>query len=110
MYKFHFTPGSAKASHVAWEHLDYDHTANAFLLDCAFTHRGKHPQVVELLLPRVTGFTEYYNHTRLSHLVDGVLVWNKVLHTFLEELTLLLEHLVERVHEVELDPYPSHDP
>ena len=42
--KFHFTSDSAKASHVAWEHLDYDHTADAFLLDCAFTHHGKHPR------------------------------------------------------------------
>ena len=59
---------------MAWEHLDYDHTTDAFLLDCAFTHHGKHPQVVELALPRVTGFTEYYNPTRPSHLVGGALV------------------------------------
>ena len=68
VHKFHFTSDSAKASHVAWEHLD------AFLLDCAFTHHSKHPQVVELPLPRVAGFTEYYNPTRPSHLVDGALV------------------------------------
>ena len=43
VHKFHFIPDSAKASHVAWEHLDYDHTTDAFLLDCAFTHCGKHP-------------------------------------------------------------------
>ena len=54
--------------------LDYDHTANAFLLDQAFTHRGKHPQVVELPLPREPGFTKYYNPTRPSHLVGGALV------------------------------------
>ena len=54
VHKFHFTSDSAKASHVAWEHLDYDHTTNAFLLDHAFTHHGKHPQVLELPLPRVT--------------------------------------------------------
>ena len=46
VHKFHFTSESAQASHVALEHLDYDHTADAFLLDCAFTNHGKHPQVV----------------------------------------------------------------
>ena len=74
VHKFHFTSDSAQASHVAWEHLDYDHTTDAFLLDCAFTHCGKHPEVVELSLPRVTGFTIYHNPTRPSHLVGGVLV------------------------------------
>ena len=74
MPKFHFTSDSAKASHVAWEHLDYDHTTDAFLLDRAFTHCGKHPQVVKLPLPRVTGFTAYYNPTRPSHLVGRALV------------------------------------
>ena len=74
VHKFHFTSDSSKTSHVAWEHLDYDHTTDAFLLDCAFTYCGKHPQVVELPLPRVTGFTEYYNPTRPSHLVGGALV------------------------------------
>ena len=73
-HKFHFTSDSAKASHVAWEHLDYDHTTNAFLLDRAFTHHGKHPQVVELPLPHVTGCMEFYNFTRPSHLVGGALV------------------------------------
>ena len=51
VHKFHFTSDSAKASHVAWEHLDYDHTTDAFLLYHAFTHHSKHPQVVELPLP-----------------------------------------------------------
>ena len=74
VHKFHFTSDSAKASHVAWEHLDYDHTIDAFLLDHAFTHHSKHPWVVELPLPRVMGFTEYYNPTRPSHLVGGALV------------------------------------
>ena len=74
VHKFHFTSDSVQASHVAWEHLDYDHTTNAFLLDHAFTHRGRHPQVVELPLPREPGFTDYYNPTRPSHLVGGVLV------------------------------------
>ena len=74
VHKFHFTSDSAEASHVAWEHLDYDHTANAFLLDHAFTHRSKNPQVVELPPARVTGFTKFYNPTRPSHLVGGVLV------------------------------------
>ena len=125
VHKFHFTSNSAKASHVAWEHLDYDHTANAFLLDCAFAHCCKHPQVVELPLPRVTGFTEYYNPTRPSHLVGGALVrchrsyspseirsmqtigLEQVLHIFLEELVLLLECLVGRVYTVQLDPCPK---
>ena len=61
VHKFHFRSDSAKASHVAWEHLDYDHNANAFLLDRTFTNCGKHPQVVELILPQVTGCTELYN-------------------------------------------------
>ena len=73
VHKFHFTSDSAQASHVAWEHLDNDHTANAFL-DCAFTHCGKHPQVVELPLSRVSGFTNYHNPTRPYHLVGGALV------------------------------------
>ena len=74
VHKFHFTSDSAQAFHVVWEHLDYDHTANAFLLDHAFTHHSKHPQVVELPLPREPGFTKYYNPTRPSHLVGEVLV------------------------------------
>ena len=74
VHKFHFTSDGAKASDVAWEHLDYDHTTDVFLLDCAFTHCGKHPQEVELPLPHVTGFTDFYNPTRPSHLVGGALV------------------------------------
>ena len=74
VHKFHFTSDSAQASHVAWEHLDYDHTTNAFLLDHALIHRSRHPQVVELPLPREPGFTNYYNPTRPSHLVGGALV------------------------------------
>ena len=74
VHKFHFTSDSVQASHVEWEHLDYDHTTDAFLLDCIFTHCGRHPQVVELLLPREPGFTNYYNPTRPSHLVGGALV------------------------------------
>ena len=70
VHKFHFTSDSA----LAWEHLDCDHTTDAFLLDCSFTHCGKHPHVVELPLPREPGFTNYYNPTRPSHLVGGVLV------------------------------------
>ena len=74
VHKFHFTSGSAKASQVAWEHLDYEHTTDAFLLDRTFTHRGKHPHIMELSLPRVIGCTEYYDPTRPSHLVGGALV------------------------------------
>ena len=40
----------------------------------AFTCHGKHPQVVELPLPRVPGFTKFHNPTRPSHLVGGALV------------------------------------
>ena len=74
VHKFHFTSDSAQASHVAWEHLDYDHTTDAFLLYHTFTHCSKQPQVMELPLPRVTGFTKYHNPTRPSHLVGGALV------------------------------------
>ena len=71
---FHFTLDSAKASHVAWKHIDYEHTSVAFLLECAFGRNGKHPQVVELPLPRVAEFSRYHNPTKPSHLVGGVLV------------------------------------
>ena len=71
---FHFTLDSAKASHVAWEHIDYEHTSVAFLLECAFSHNGKHPQALDLPLPRVAEFSRYHNPTRPSHLVGGVLV------------------------------------
>ena len=74
VHTFNFTSDSAQASHVVWEHLDYDHITDAFLLDRAFTHRGKHPQLVELPLPREPGFTKYYNPTRPSHLVGGALL------------------------------------
>ena len=74
IHEFHFTTDSAEASHVAWEHIDYNHTSDAFLLERAFTCHGKHPQVVELPLPRVPGFTKFHNPTRPSHLVGGVLV------------------------------------
>ena len=74
IHEFHFTTDSAEASHVAWEHIDYSHTSDAFLLERAFTHCGKHPQVVELPLPRVSGFTKFHNPTRPSHLVGGALV------------------------------------
>ena len=73
IHGFHFTLDSAKASHVAWEHIDYEHTSVAFLLE-SFSHNGKHPQVVELPLPRVAEFSRYHNPTRPSHLVGGVLV------------------------------------
>ena len=69
VHKFHFTSDSAQASYVASEHLDYNHTTNAFLLDHAFAHHSKHPKVVEFPLLRVTGFTNYHNPTRPSHLV-----------------------------------------
>ena len=74
IHEFHFTTDSAEASHVAWEHIDYNHTSDAFLLERAFTCQGKHPQVVELPLPRVPGFTNFHNPTRPPHLVGGALV------------------------------------
>ena len=74
IHEFHFTTDRAEASHVAWEHIDYNHTSDAFLLERAFTYHGKHPQVVELPLPRVSGFTKFHNPTRPSHLVGGALV------------------------------------
>ena len=42
-HEFHFTLDRAKASYVAWEHIDYEHTSDAFLLECAFSCNGKHP-------------------------------------------------------------------
>ena len=74
IHEFHFTTDSAEASHVAWEHIDYNHTSDALLLERAFTYCGKHPQVVELPLPGVSGFTKFHNPTRSSHLVGGALV------------------------------------
>ena len=74
IHEFHFTTDSAEASHVAWEHIDYNHTSDAFLLKRAFTCHGKHPQVVELSLPIVSGFTKFHNPTRPSHQVGGALV------------------------------------
>ena len=74
IHEFHFTTDSAEASHVAWEHIDYNHTSDAFLFERAFTCHGKHPQVVELPLPRVPGFIKFHNPTRPSHLVGGAMV------------------------------------
>ena len=37
IHEFHFILESAEASHVAWEHMDYEHTSEAFLLECAFS-------------------------------------------------------------------------
>ena len=74
IHEFHFTTDSAEASHVAWEHIDYNHTSDTFLLERAFTCHDKHPQVVQLPLTRVPGFTKFHNPTRPSHLVGGALV------------------------------------
>ena len=43
IHEFHFTLDSAVAFHVALEHMDYEHTSDAFLLECAFSCHGKHP-------------------------------------------------------------------
>ena len=74
VHYFHFTLDSAKASHVAWEHADYPHTTDAFLLEWAFSRVGKRPQVVDLPLPRVADMTRYHNPTRPAHLKGGALV------------------------------------
>ena len=75
IHEFHFTLDSAQATHVAWEHADYPHTTDAFLLERAFCQvGGKRPQVVDLPLPRVADMTRYHNPTRPAHLKGGALV------------------------------------
>ena len=74
IHEFHFTLDSAKASQTAWEHLDYEYTSNAFLLECAFNRDGKKPQIVDLPLPRVADISWYHNPTRPSYLKGGSLV------------------------------------
>ena len=74
IHEFHFTLDSTMALHVAWEHADYKHTSDAFLLEQAFNHNGKKPQVVDLPLPRVADITRYHNPTRPAHLKGGALV------------------------------------
>ena len=74
VYKFHFNSNSTNASHIRWEHLDYEYDNEAFLLDRAFTRRGRHPRISELPFPRVSRFTDYHNPTRPNHLVGGALV------------------------------------
>ena len=78
IHEFHFTLDSAQATHVAWEHADYPHTTDDFLLERAF-HQvgGKRPKVVDLPLPRVADMTRYHNPTRLAHLKGGALVRRK---------------------------------
>ena len=78
IHEFHFTLDSAQATHVAWEHADYPHTTDAFLLERAFCQVGsKRPQVVDLPLPRVADMTRYHNPTRPAHLKGGALVRRK---------------------------------
>ena len=74
IHEFHFTLDSAKASHIALEHIDYEHTSSAFLLEHAFNHNGQKPQVVDLPLPRVADISRYHNPTRPSYLRGGALV------------------------------------
>ena len=74
IHEFHFTLDSAKASHIAWEHLDYEYTSNAFLLERAFNCDGKKPQIVDLPLPRVADISRYHNPTRPFYLKGGSLV------------------------------------
>ena len=64
----------ARASHVAWEQVDYQHTSDVFLLGRAFSQNSKKPQVVNLPLPRVADFSRYWNPTRPAHLRGGALV------------------------------------
>ena len=78
IHEFHFTLDSAQATHVAWEHADYPHTTDAFLLERAFRQvGGKRPQVVDLSLPRVADMTRYHNPIRPAHLKGGALVRRK---------------------------------
>ena len=78
IHEFHFTLDSAQATHVAWEHADYPHTTDAFLLERAFRQvGGKRPQVLDLSLPRVADMTRYHNPTRRAHLKGGALVRRK---------------------------------
>ena len=75
IHEFHFTLDSAQTMHVAWEHADYPHTTDAFLLERVFRQvGGKRPQVVDLLLPRVADMTKYHNPTRPAHMRGGALV------------------------------------
>ena len=74
IHEFHFTLDSGKASHIAWEHINYEHTSDAFLLEHAFNCNGKKPQVVDLPLPRVADISRYHTPTRPSHLRGGALV------------------------------------
>ena len=74
IHEFHFTLDSAKASHIAWEHIDYEHTSDAFLLEHTFNRNGKKPKVVDLPLPRVADISRYHNPTRPPHLRGGALV------------------------------------
>ena len=74
VYKFHFNSNSASASHIKWEHLDYEYDNEAFLLDRAFTRRGRHPRISELPFPRISRFTDFHNPTRPNNLVGGALV------------------------------------
>ena len=74
IHEFHFTLDSAKASHIAWEHLNYEYTLNAFLLEHAFNCDGKKAQVVDLPLPRVADISRYHNPIRPSYRKGGTLV------------------------------------
>ena len=74
IHEFHFTLDSAKTSHIAWGHIGYEYTLNAFLLECTFNHNGKKPQVVDLPLPRMADFSRYHNPTRSSYL-RGLECW-----------------------------------
>ena len=74
IHEFYFSLESAKASHIAWEHIDYEHTSDAFLLEHAFNRNDKRPQVMDLPLPRVADISRYHNPTRPSHLRGGALV------------------------------------
>ena len=76
IHEFHFTLDSAQATHVAWEHVDYPHTTDAFLLERAFHQASTKlvAKVVDLPLPRVADMTRYHNPTRPAHLRGGALV------------------------------------
>ena len=116
IHEFHFTLDNAQDTHVAWEHADYPHTTDAFLLERAF-HQvgGKRPQVVDLPLPRVADMTRYHNPTRPAHLKGGALVrrrrsyspseFRSVQAVGLEQSPVYFARNTKAVHRAKLAPH-----
>ena len=74
IHEFYFSKNTSEASHVSWEDYDYEYKSEAYMLDREFTKCGRHPPIVERLIPRVKNMTEFYNPTRPSHFINGTLV------------------------------------